>query len=97
MTQQSSELASSRSERRPVPEDHHRARIINAEMRRLQRRLLAYGPMPRQRLARDCGAERWHEGTFEEAVREGIRTGKLRQLPLGWVEAALGNESNRPH
>lgn len=56
-------------------------------MRRLERRLLAIGPMPRQKLAESCGATRWREGTFEEAVQEGIRVGRIRQLPLGWLEA----------
>lgn len=69
----------------------HRARVICAEMRRLQRRLLTYGPMPRQRLAESCGADHWREGTFEEALHEGVRTGALRELPLGWIEAQLGD------
>lgn len=71
------------------PTDDHRNRVICAEMRKLQRRLLEYGPMPRERLAATCGADRWREGTFEEAVREGVREGKLRELPLGWIEARL--------
>ncbi|HEY5431204.1 MAG TPA: hypothetical protein VIK04_18955 [Solirubrobacteraceae bacterium] len=58
-----------------------------AEARRLQRELLALGPMHRDRLARLCGAEHWREGTFEEAIREGERTGALRQIPLGWIAA----------
>lgn len=69
--------------------DGHRARVISAETRRLQRRLLELGPMPRERLARTCGADRWREGTFEEALVEGLRTGQLRQLPLDWIEAPL--------
>lgn len=67
--------------------DTHRARVIAAEVRRLQLRLLAIGPMPRDKLAKSCGADHWREGTFEEAIREGVRLGALRQLPLGWVEA----------
>jgi hypothetical protein len=73
--------------------DGHRARVIGAETRRLERRLREYGPMPRERLAQACGAERWREGTFEEAVIEGLRTGRLRELPLGWIEAPLSGDA----
>jgi hypothetical protein len=65
----------------------HRSLIVAAESRRLQRQLLAFGPMHRDRLAHTCGADRWREGTFEEAVLEGVRTGLLRQLPMGWLTA----------
>lgn len=67
--------------------DPHHATVVRAEVRRLERRLLAIGPMPRAKLAESARAERWHEGSFEEAVSEGIRQGKLRELPLGWLEA----------
>jgi hypothetical protein len=70
--------------------------VIAAEVRRLERRLLAIGPMPRDRLAESCGANRWREGTFEEAIREGVRLGTLRQLPLGWVEANTGTTGTQP-
>ncbi len=76
--------------------DTHRATVIAAEVRRLERRLLAIGPMPREKLAESCGAERWREGTFEEAIREGVRLGTLRQLPLGWIEATTGTANHQP-
>jgi len=66
--------------------------IVAAETRRLQRQLLAFGPMHRDRLAHTCGAERWREGSFEEAVTEGVRTGLLRKLPLGWLTAERDHE-----
>ena len=66
----------------------HRALVVSAEVGRLERRLRAIGPMPRDTLAKTCGADAWHEGSFEEAIREGVRSGRLRELPLGWVEAA---------
>jgi hypothetical protein len=68
--------------------DRHRDAVVCAEMRRLERRLFAIGPMPRERLAAACDAARWREGSFEAAVREGVRQGKLRELPLGWLAAA---------
>ena len=61
--------------------------MVAAEARRLERELRAIGPMPRATLARRTGAGRWREGTFEEAVREGLRTGRLEELPLSWLEA----------
>lgn len=71
----------------PQVGDRHRATVITAEMRRLERRLLAVGPMSQVKLAESCGSGRWREGTFEEAVQEGLRAGRLKQLPLGWIEA----------
>lgn len=76
--------------------DPHRSTVVAAEVRRLQRRLLAIGPMPKQQLARECGAEHWREGTLEEAICEGERQGLLRRLPLGWVEATPRAADSRP-
>jgi hypothetical protein len=76
--------------------DTHRATVIAAEVRRLERHLLAIGPMPREKLAESCNSGRWREGTFEEAIQEGVRRGTLRQLPLGWVEANTGTQGTQP-
>jgi hypothetical protein len=65
---------------------HHEA-YVDAEVRRLERRLLTYGPAPRKTLAQTARAERWREGCFEEALRKGIREGRFRELSLGWIEA----------
>lgn len=86
------------AESQPRPDrgvDPHRERVVAAEVRRLERHLRTVGPMPRHRLAEDCGAERWREGTFEEALNHGLRQGILRELPLGWIEAAPGPLSPR--
>jgi hypothetical protein len=66
----------------------HHAAVVAAEVRRLQRALRAVGPMPRCSLAKASHVDRWREGAFEEAVREGIAQGKLRKLPLDWIESA---------
>ena len=42
--------------------------------------------MSRQKLAEQRGGH-WRDGTFEEAVSEGIRTGRIAPLPLGWLKA----------
>lgn len=72
-------------------EADRRASIVSAETRRLENRLLAIGPMSREKLAESCGADHWRDGTFQEAVREGIRTGRLEELPMGWLKATLGH------
>jgi len=77
--------------------DEHRALVLAAEVRRLQRWLLAIGPMPRHKLAEACAADRWREGTVEEAIRAGVRSGRLRELPLGWVEAINDASGRRPN
>ena len=43
--------------------------------------------MPRERLADLAGADRWREGTFEEAVSEGVRQGRLQWMPFHWLKA----------
>ena len=68
--------------------DLHRDTVVSAEVRQLERRLLAIGPMQRERLEAACATTRWREGSFEAAVREGVRQGRLKELPLGWLEAA---------
>lgn len=65
----------------------HRA-CVAAAARRLERQLRTIGPMPRAMLARRADAQHWREGSFEEAVDEGLRAGRLRKLPLQWLEAA---------
>ncbi len=67
-------------------ENRHQA-CVAAEARRLERQLRTIGPMPREMLARRAAAGQWREGSFEEAVREGLRAGRLRELPLHWLEA----------
>lgn len=65
--------------------DSRHSAIVEAEVRRVERQLRAYGPMPRALLARRCREAAWRDGTLEEAVREGIRQRRLKQLPLGWI------------
>jgi hypothetical protein len=76
-------------------EADRRAIIVSAETRRLENQLLAIGPMSREKLAESCGADHWRDGTFQEAVREGIRTGRIEEMPMGWLKATLGH-NGRP-
>jgi hypothetical protein len=64
---------------------------VAAEIRRLERSLRQFGPMPRERLALLAHADRWREGTFEEAVAAGVRQGRLAWMPFRWLKAARGS------
>jgi hypothetical protein len=46
--------------------------------------------MPCERLASLAHADRWREGTFEEAVAVGVETGRLAWLPFNWLKATRG-------
>lgn len=67
---------------------HHYSRVLAAESRCLARELRAFGPLPREALARRCRASRWREGGFQAALAYGVSRGTLRELPGGFVAAA---------
>lgn len=69
------------------PDRNHRHAVVMSETRRLERALRVFGPMRRDALADTVRADRWRDGTFQEAVREGLRRGTLTRLPLGWLKA----------
>jgi len=70
------------------PRDRRRhAATVEAEIRKLERNLLELGPMPRDRLADLAHADRWRDGTFEEAVSVGVRQGRLEWMPFQWLKA----------
>jgi hypothetical protein len=75
----------SQSPRRSTNNGARHSAILAAEVKRVERELRLYGPMPVSRLARLCGEAAWRDGTLEEVVREGIRQRRLKRLPLGWV------------
>jgi hypothetical protein len=61
--------------------------IVAAELRRIERCLREVGPLPRRALAAHAGESSWRDGNVTEAVREGIRQHRLKELPLGWIAA----------
>jgi len=74
-----------------TPRDRRRHEAaVAAEIRKLERNLRELGPMPSARLAALAQADRWREGTFEEAVAVGIREGRLARLPFQWLKAVRG-------
>ena len=73
------------------PRDRRRhTACVEAEVNKLERNLREFGPMPKERLADLSGADRWREGTFEEAVSAGVREGRLEQLAFSWLKATRG-------
>jgi hypothetical protein len=71
--------------------DHQRHEAaLAAEINKLERNLRELGPMPCERLATLARADRWREGTFEEAVAAGVREGRLAWLPFNWLKATRG-------
>jgi hypothetical protein len=71
--------------------DHRRHEAaVAAEIDKLERSLRELGPMPCDRLANLAHADRWREGTFEEAVAVGVRQGRLAWLPFKCLKAVRG-------
>lgn len=73
------------------PRDRSRRNAtVAAEVDKLERNLRELGPMPKARLAEVSHADRWREGTFEEAVSAGVREGRLTWLAFSWLKATRG-------
>lgn len=64
--------------------DRHEEAILNAEVKRLVRALGPYGALRRDVLAREVGADSWHEPVFEQALRAAVSAGKIHKLPQGF-------------
>ena len=73
----------------PRDKRRHEAAVA-AEIDKLERRLRELGPMPSDRLASLTQADRWREGSFEEAVSVGVREGRLAWMPFHWLKAVRG-------
>jgi hypothetical protein len=73
------------------PRDRRRHNAtLAAEVDKLERHLRELGPMPKERLAELSHADRWREGTFEEAVAAGVREGRLTWLAFRCLKATRG-------
>jgi hypothetical protein len=69
---------------RPMPAARsHQDAVVAAEVRLLVERLMPFGVLHRDELARRVGADLWRSGTFEEALAAGVRGGALRVLGRG--------------
>jgi hypothetical protein len=66
----------------------HRPTAVATEIRALEAQLLLVGPMKRPTLAQAVRADSWSVGTFDEAVAQAVREGKILELPLNWFRAA---------
>jgi hypothetical protein len=59
----------------------HEQAVIQAEMRRLSRALAPYRVLHRDALEEVAQARQWHEGGFDAALREAVRSGLVEPLP----------------
>lgn len=64
--------------------NRHEDAVVNAEARHLIRALAPYRVLHRDALATVAGADRWHEGGFERALAEAVRSGSIEALPEGF-------------
>jgi hypothetical protein len=84
--QSSASTSDTAPRRQPCRWDRHHRLVLSAEIRRIASELYSAGPMPRALLSRKCQPGRWSEGSFEAAVQEGVRQGKLRRLPFDFID-----------
>lgn len=78
----------------PVPElggDHAHTRH-EAEIAELTRALRNYGVLTRDYLEELSGARRWSGATFDAALYDGIRAGRIKPLGGDLYEAAVQPE-----
>jgi hypothetical protein len=62
----------------------HEQAVIQAEMRRLARALRPFGVLHREALKRAAGAEKWHDGGFDRALRAAVRAGAVEPVGDGF-------------
>jgi hypothetical protein len=86
MSSPSSKIASDAIRRMMRRLERHDRALLVAEVRQLVNELRTSGPLSTDMLAQRCHTNRWHEGTLDVAIREGIRQRRLRRLPLGYVD-----------
>jgi hypothetical protein len=70
--------------------------VVRAELNRIVRTLEMTGPLRRDVLSRACGARHWHTGGLSAALRAGIREGRVKELPFGFVAVAQTPRQARP-
>lgn len=74
------------------PRERHDEAVIQAEVRRLAQALRPFGVLSRDALERAAGAEHWHEGGFDGALSEAVKTGAIERRPLGFYSAPRTSE-----
>jgi hypothetical protein len=53
--------------------------------------LRRFGVLQRDMLEREAAAHGWREGSFEDALREAIRTGEIAPLPYDFYALRKGS------
>jgi hypothetical protein len=64
--------------------------LLEVEVRRVMHALAPYGVLRQDALARACGARRWREGQFHDALDAAVATGRVRRLPFGFYASRAG-------
>jgi hypothetical protein len=71
----------------------HEDAVRDAEVRLLIDKLVPFGVLAREELARRAEAHLWRSGTFAQALRAGVRAGALELLPGDFVALARLREA----
>lgn len=66
----------------------HEQAVLQAEVRRLSHALKPFRILHRDALERLAGAENWHDGGFDRALREAVNAGAIEPLPGGFYRDA---------
>ena len=69
--------------------NRHEQAVIQAEMRRLARALKPYRILHRDALQHAAGADSWHDGGFDRALRAAVKAGAVEPLPGGFYRDAV--------
>lgn len=66
---------------KPSQTSRHEQAVARAEVLRLMRGLAPYRVLHRDALREVTGADKWHNGGFDRALREAVRSGSIEALP----------------
>jgi hypothetical protein len=76
--------------------DQHHLAVVQAEARRLAQSLGPFGVLSKDQLKVAARATRWHEGSFESALRVAVESGEIERLPLDFYRKVPPQESGQP-
>jgi hypothetical protein len=68
--------------------DRHEEAVIHAEARHVARVLSPYRILHRDALRGAAATTRWHNGSFERALAEAVRSGMIERLPGDFYRSA---------
>ena len=74
--------------------EQHGEAVIRAEIKRLVRALSRYRVLRSDALAREAGADVWHQAGFERALQAAVQAGEIEQLPFGFYRLPHSTRMN---